>query len=45
MGGASRWWLHGALESLNQSLQGKLNIYRGDPLAVLSQLAQQTSAT
>ena len=45
MGGASRWWLHGALQSLNQSLQGKLNIYRGDPLAVISQLAQQTSAT
>ena len=27
MGGASRWWLHQALESLNLSLQGKLNIF------------------
>ena len=32
MGGASRWWLHQALESLNLSLQGKLNIFSGDPL-------------
>ena len=27
MGGASRWWLNYALESLDKSLQGKLNIF------------------
>jgi len=45
MGGASRWWLHQALESLNLSLQGKLNIFSGDPLLILPQLAQQNSAS
>ena len=44
MGGASRWWLHYALESLNESLQGKLNLFRGDPLPILSRLAKQYSA-
>ena len=44
MGGASRWWLHHALESLNTSLDGKLQLYRGEPLAILSQLASDTSA-
>ncbi len=33
MGGASRWWLHQALESLNLSLQGKLNIFQWRPSA------------
>jgi deoxyribodipyrimidine photo-lyase len=45
MGGASRWWLHHALISLNQSLAGKLNIFQGDPQQILGQLAQQISAT
>jgi deoxyribodipyrimidine photo-lyase len=45
MGGASRWWLHHALESLNQSLHGKLNIFEGDPLQVLSLLAEQSNAS
>ena len=45
MGGASRWWLHHALISLNESLAGKLNIFQGDPQQILGQLAQQTSAT
>ena len=44
MGGASRWWLHHALESLDKSLQNKLNIFRGDPLECLSHLAQVTEA-
>ena len=43
MGGASRWWLHHALESLNESLQGKLNLFRGDPLSILSRLVKQYS--
>jgi deoxyribodipyrimidine photo-lyase len=29
MGGASRWWLHHSLNSLNESLDGKLNVYLG----------------
>ena len=44
MGGASRWWLHHALTSLNVSLDGKLNIYAGDPQQVLSAVALETSA-
>ena len=44
MGGASRWWLHHALESLDKSLQNKLNIFKGDPLECLSHLAQVTEA-
>ena len=44
MGGASRWWLHHALESLSASLHGKLQLYRGEPLAILSKLASDTSA-
>ena len=44
MGGASRWWLHHALTSLNASLDGKLNIYAGDPQQVLSAVALETSA-
>ena len=39
MGGASRWWLHHALQSLNQALNGKLNIFKGEPLECLSHLA------
>ena len=44
MGGASRWWLHHALTSLNVSLDCKLNIYAGDPQQVLSAVALETSA-
>ena len=45
MGGASRWWLHHGLESLNSSLHGKLNIYQGEPLAILSQLATENNVS
>ena len=45
LGGASRWWLHHALESLNTTLHGKLNIYQGEPLAILSQLAAENNAS
>lgn len=44
MGGASRWWLHQALVSLDKSLQGKLNIFRGDPLEILTSVAQEYGA-
>lgn len=43
-GGASRWWLHQALVSLNKTLAGKLNIYAGDPLEILSRLAKDVNA-
>jgi deoxyribodipyrimidine photo-lyase len=44
MGGASRWWLHHALEHLSTSLGGKLQIYKDDALAVLNELANKTGA-
>ncbi|MDH3377016.1 MAG: DNA photolyase family protein [Gammaproteobacteria bacterium] len=44
MGGASRWWLHHSLTSLQHSLDGCLNLYLGDPLTVLTQLAEETQA-
>lgn len=31
MGGASRWWLHHSLVSLDQSLGGTLSLYDGNP--------------
>jgi deoxyribodipyrimidine photo-lyase len=43
-GGASRWWLHHALLSLDKSLHGKLNIYQGDPLVILTELAENNNA-
>ncbi|MDG1286890.1 MAG: deoxyribodipyrimidine photo-lyase [Rickettsiales bacterium] len=41
MGSASRWWLHHSLQALNESLSGKLCVYKGDPETILSDLAQQ----
>ena len=41
MGAASRWWLYHSLRSLNESLDGKLLIYKGDPSKVLEQLAKE----
>ncbi|MFT5420561.1 MAG: deoxyribodipyrimidine photo-lyase [Candidatus Endobugula sp.] len=41
MGGASRWWLHHSLQSLNQSLDGKLSLYAGDPLAIILALVER----
>tara|TARA_B100000795_G_scaffold48677_1_gene31984 strand:- start:497 stop:1918 length:1422 start_codon:yes stop_codon:yes gene_type:complete len=35
MGGASRWWLHHSLASLNNSLGGNLSFYHGNPIDVL----------
>jgi len=48
MGGASRWWLHGSLQSLEAGL-GKLGLTlilrRGNPMRQLDRLIAQTSAT
>ena len=43
IGGASRWWLHYSLESLNNSLGGKLSVYRGNPIDILSNLVARFS--
>ena len=44
-GAASRWWLHHSLNALNESLQGQLNIFRGDPQTILQDLQQKCSAS
>ena len=44
MGGASRWFLHGALEALDRSLDGKLNLFSGDPLEILQHLVNTHKA-
>jgi deoxyribodipyrimidine photo-lyase len=41
MGSASRCWLHHSLKSLNQSLGGKLQVFVGDPLNILPELAKK----
>lgn len=38
LGAASGWWLHHSLASLNDSLEGNLSIYQGNPLDVLADL-------
>jgi deoxyribodipyrimidine photo-lyase len=38
MGAASNWWLHHSLVSLNESLNGKLSIYKGNPIDILIDL-------
>lgn len=46
-GGASRWWLHHSLHSLNEALRqlgSRLVIRRGPGLATLQQLAKETGA-
>ena len=47
MGGASRWWLHHSLTSLQQSLAdlgATLTLRRGDSVAVIGAIAAQTGA-
>ena len=41
LGGASRWWLHHSLVSLNESLNGSLSVYVGDPKKILIDLISQ----
>lgn len=41
MGGASRWWLHQALEALNNALDGNLHVLSGDAQGLLSALVKQ----
>ncbi len=44
MGAASRWWLHQSLQSLDNSLSGKLAFLRGDALDLLPRLASEVGA-
>lgn len=41
MGGASQWWLHHSLESLNQRLNGHLQLFQGDPKQIIDNLVEQ----
>jgi len=40
-GGASKWWLHKSLESLDRTLQGKLNVYVGDEETIIEDLIKK----
>tara|TARA_B100000989_G_scaffold297547_1_gene283622 strand:+ start:21 stop:1457 length:1437 start_codon:yes stop_codon:yes gene_type:complete len=44
MGRASRWWLHHALHTLNDALDGKLVVLQGDPAKNLAALAVTSGA-
>lgn len=44
LGGALRWWLHHALESLNRSLDGGLVLRRGRVREVLGAVLRETGA-
>src|SRR5689334_12386262 len=39
IGGASKWWLHHSLQRLNESLEGKLQFFRGDASRLIPELA------
>ncbi len=45
MGGASRWWLHHSLHSLNESLGGHLILLKGDAFVQIPSIAQEVGAT
>jgi len=44
-GGASRVWVHHALDSLNKDLDGKLQVFKGDAQTILLDLIEQTNAS
>jgi len=41
MGGASRAWLHRSLESLNEALDGKLQVFAGDAREIMQRLVRE----
>lgn len=41
LGGASRWWLHHSLQALDESLQGKLNLYAGEAGTIIASLQKR----
>ena len=44
LGSASKWWLHEALGSLNESLNGRLLLSKGDPKKLIPELAKTHGA-
>lgn len=43
-GGASKWWLHHSLTSLNKRLNGHLKFYKGDPKKLIPQIMKEVDA-
>ena len=41
IGEASKWWLHHSLESLNRSLNNKLNFFIGNPEEIIAQIIKE----
>ena len=39
-GGASKWWLHHSLSSLNKRLNGRLQIFKGDAETIVLSLME-----
>ncbi len=44
LGSASQWWLHHALASLNESLQGKLVLFKGDATHIIPRMVGSSKA-
>ena len=40
LGGASKWWLYNSLKSLNDSLLGNLNIFKGDSREIINSIIE-----
>lgn len=45
IGAASRWWLHHSLTSLNQSMDGALQVFKGRAEDILADLIEKTGAS
>ena len=43
LGRASKWWLHHSLQSLDKSLDNKLNFYVGDSKTILSKIIKENN--
>ena len=41
LGSASRWWLHNSLLRLNDDLDNRLSVYKGDPESIINNLCKQ----
>ncbi len=44
-GAASNWWLHQSLTTLNESLDGKLAVFRGGAAAIFRDLSKRLNIT
>lgn len=45
LGGASQWWLHYSLKSLDESLNNKLILLKGDPQKIILDLVKKHNVT